>query len=114
MDVVNVRQLKNNPSQALRSAAKGPVLVLRGNEPTALIVAFGAEGVPDRDEVKLALATALFKDGVISLGRAAQLAVVGVTQMVSHLSRLGVAIVQAEDTEVASDLETLDTWLASS
>ena len=50
MDVVNVRQLKNNPSEALRNAAKAPVLVMKGDQPTALIVSFGGDpaiGDPD-------------------------------------------------------------------
>ena len=59
MDVVNVRQLKNNPSEALRNAAKGPVLVRKGDRPTALIVSFGGETAVADPDVKLALAVAL-------------------------------------------------------
>ncbi len=77
MKSVNVRQLKNNPSEALRSAAEAPVLVLKGDHPEALILHLDIEGLPDEPDVLLALAAALYQSASISLGRAARLA--GVT-----------------------------------
>ena len=38
MKSVNVRQLKNNPSEALRSAREHPVIVMNRNQPEALLV----------------------------------------------------------------------------
>ena len=35
MHTTNVRELKKNPSLALRLAREGPVLVLKGNDPDA-------------------------------------------------------------------------------
>jgi len=113
MDVVNVRQLKNNPSEALRNAAKGPVLVMKGDSPTAWILGLGNGNVPDELELRLALAASLFRDRVLSLGRAAKLAGIGVGQMISHLSRLGLTIGD-DDQDVEADIETIDQWLASS
>lgn len=114
MKWVNVRQLKNNPSEALRSAAKGPVLVLKGDRLEAVILHLEPEQDPADADLRLALATALFKAGTLSMGRAARVADVEVDEMVSHLSRLGIPVVRGERGEAVSDLETLDAWLASS
>ena len=38
MHTTNVRDLKKNPSLALRRAREGPVLILKGNEPDALLI----------------------------------------------------------------------------
>ncbi len=114
MHSVNVRQLKNNPSEALRSAAEAPVLVLKGNHPEALLLHLDLEQLPDKPDVLLALGAALFQGGSISLGRAARLARVSVVEMISHLSRLGAAVVQGDGADAKADLETLEAWLASS
>jgi predicted HTH domain antitoxin len=114
MDAVNVRQLKNNPSAALRSAANGPVLVLKGDNPEAVILCLDLESTPDSADVLLALATALYKDGVLSLGRAARVARTSVSDLVNHLSRLGIPVVHGTAADTEADLRTLDEWLASS
>ena len=114
MQAVNVRQLKNNPSEALRSAEEAPVLVLKGDQPEALLLHLDLERLPDKAEVLLALATALFQSGSVSLGRAARVAGVPVSDMISHLSRLGIAAVHGDPEDVRTDLETLEEWLASS
>lgn len=114
MNWVNVRQLKNNPSEALRSAAEGPVLVLRENRPEAVILHLEPGQEPAAADLRLALAAALFKTGTLSMGRAARVAGVGVTEMVSHLSRLGIPVFRGERAAAAADRESLDEWLSSS
>ena len=114
MDCVNVRQLKNNPSSALRSAAKGPVLVLKGDHPEAVILHLGLGQAAEDADLRLALATALFKAGALSMGGAARVAERDVAEMVSHLSRLGIPVVEGDRADADADLETLDEWLASS
>ncbi len=114
MDTVNVRQLKDNPSRALRNTANGPVLVMKGHEPEALLVRLDIDGMTDGDEVRLALATGLFKDDVMSLGRAARVAQVTVSAFATHVSRLGIPLIRSEPSEARADRETLDEWLASS
>ena len=114
MQSVNVRQLKNNPSEALRSAVEAPVLVLKGDQPEALLLHLDLGRLPDKPDVLLALAAALFQSGSVSLGRAARVADVSVGDMISHLSRLGVAAVRGDREDVETDLETLEEWLASS
>lgn len=114
MQSVTVRQLKSNPSEALRRAAEAPVLVLKGDHPEALLLHLDLERQPDKPDVLLALGTALFQSGSVSLGRAARVAGVCTGDMISHLSRLGVAAVQGDGDEGTSDLETLERGLASS
>lgn len=114
MHCVNVRQLKNNPSEALRNAEEGPVLVLKGDLPEALLLHLEAGDAPEDADVRLALAVALFKDGALSLGRAAKVAGRPLAELVSHLSRLGVPLATGDRAETAAEMESLAKWLASS
>lgn len=111
MRYIDVRQLSRNPSQTLRSAAEAPVVVLKGDRPEALLLHLDLARVPDKPDVLLALAAALFQSGSVSLGRAARVARVSVRDMVSHLSRLGCDVVQPDGGEAWTDLETLEGWL---
>ena len=63
MQTVNVSGLKNNPSEALRSA---------------------------------------------------RIAQMPLAAFIAHVSRLGIAVVEMDETEVTRDIETLDQWLALS
>jgi hypothetical protein len=74
MEAVNVSGLKNNPSEALRLARKDVVVVMNRDKPDALMVGVESSGVLDSPGVRPALATALFRDGHLSLVRAARLA----------------------------------------
>ena len=115
MQSVNVRQLKNNPSEALRKAAsEGPVLVLKGDHPEALLVHLDLGSLLAPGEVLLALASSLYNSGSVSLGRAARIAEVSVSDFVTHVSRLGLTVGEMEASEVRESLETLDEWLESS
>jgi len=114
MHCVNVRQLKNNPSEALRSAAEGPVLVLKGDLPEALLLHLEAGDAPEEADLRLALAVVLFKEGALSLGRAARVAARPLAELVSHLSRLGIPVAAGDRAETAAQLESLDEWLALS
>lgn len=113
MNAVNVSGLKNNPSEVLRLAQKG-VVVMNRNSPDALMVGVDALGVLEKSGVRLALATALFRDGNLSLVRASRLAEKSVSEFVSHVSRLGIPIVNLSAKEAERDMETLEQWLASS
>ncbi|QOC22227.1 UPF0175 family protein [Wenzhouxiangella sp. AB-CW3] len=114
MKTVNVSGLKNNPSEALRQAREDLVLVMNRNRPDALMVNLERTGVLDMAGVRAALATALFRDGELSLNRAATLAEMTMSDFISHLSRLGIPVIRQSATEVNEDMESLDQWLASS
>jgi len=114
METVSVSSLKNNPSVALRAARHDVVVVMNRDRPDTLMVGIETAGMLDAKGVRPALATALFRDGHLSLARAATLACMTVSDFVSHVSRLGIAIVQLSDTETRQDMDTLDEWLALS
>ncbi|MBK7003039.1 MAG: UPF0175 family protein [Rhodoferax sp.] len=114
MEMVNVSGLKNNPTAALRLAQKDLVVVMNRDQPNALLMGVSAGGLLDGKGVKPALATALFRDGHLSLGRAAALAAMDVGQFASHVSRLGIAVVRLSESEAHNDMDTLEQWLASS
>jgi len=114
MESVNVSALKNNPSEALRRARKDVVVVMNRDKPDALMVGIEAAGVLEVAGVRPALATALFRDGHLSLARAARLADMSLSAFVSHVSRLGIAAVNLDAHAATADMETLDEWLAAS
>lgn len=114
MEAVNVSGLKNNPSEALRLARRDVVVVMNRDQPDAWMVGVESSGVLGAAGVRPALATALFRDGHLSLTRAARLATMSVADFAAHLSRLGIPVVRLDAAEAARDLDTLDAWLASS
>jgi predicted HTH domain antitoxin len=73
-----------------------------------------ASGLLEMPGVRLALATALFKDGSLSLARAAKVADMPLPDFMQHLSRSGIPVIQGGANEVKRDVETLEAWLASS
>ena len=114
METVNVSGLKNNPSEALRMAQSDVVVVMNRDRPNAVLVGAKAAGLMDTKGVKAALATALFRDGHLSLVRSARLAEISTNQFVTHVSRLGIPVVRLEKEEAERDMDTLEEWLASS
>ncbi|KAF0162015.1 MAG: prevent-host-death family protein [Rhodocyclaceae bacterium] len=114
METVNVSGLKNNPSEALRKAHRDVVVVMNRDKPDALLVGIESAGVLDGNGVRPALATALFRDGHLSLVRSARLAQMSVSEFVSHVSRLGIPAVQLNAREATQDMDTLEEWLALS
>lgn len=114
MKTVNVSGLKNNPSEALRQAHDDLVVVMNRDRPDALMVGVESTGVLNAAGVKRALATALFRDGDLSLGRAARLAGCSAGEFVTHVSRLGIPVVRLDEDETRQDIDTLEEWLASS
>ena len=78
METVNVSGLKNNPSEALRKVRKDVVVVVNRDQPDALMIGFaGTGGALDVPGVRVALATALFREGNLSLARSARSRAVG-------------------------------------
>lgn len=113
MHNVSVSTLKNNPSVALRQAKAAPVVVMNRDQPDALIVSLEDGKLLSAAGTRAALGVALFRDGGLSLARAARLAQMPLAGFITHLSRLGIAVVEQTPAEVQQDMETLDQWLAS-
>jgi predicted HTH domain antitoxin len=114
MHAVNVHQLKNNPSEALRKAKDAPVIVMKGDHPAALMLSLDDQDLLEHPDVRLALATELFKCGHLSLGRAARVANKPLVDFMKHLSSRGIPVIRGKAREVREDLKTSDKWRASS
>ena len=110
MHAVKVHELKNNPSEALRRAKTAPVIVMRGDQPEDVIFHLDNDTLLRQPGMRLALATALFKEGYLPLGRAARVAELPLAEFIQHLSRSGIPIISATAHEVEDDLETIGKW----
>ena len=114
MHVVNVTGLKNDPSEALRCARDGLVVVMTGDQPEAVMIGLQSGKLLAEPGVRAALATALFRDGGLSLARSARLAQMPLAVLIAHISRLGIAVADQDADGAQQDSQTLDEWLASS
>ena len=104
MHTTNVRELKKNPSLALRRAKEGPVLILKGNEPDAVLMHLDGSLTETEAGMRPALAASLYKSGSVSLGRAAK---------ISGLSlSLGIEVVRPDET-THDEARDVSTWLKS-
>ena len=112
MYATNVRNLKKNPSKALRQAEESPVLVLKGNQPNAVIVHLDKSLVEAKQSVRPSLAASLFKDGTLSLGAASRLSEMNLRAFLVFLGELGIDVVSPDETS-SHEVEDLDRWLAS-
>lgn len=113
MYATNVRNLKKNPSHALREAEKGPVLVLKGNTPNAVIFHLDSTLANSENELNPALATSLYRDGLLSLGAASRLSGLELGSFIDHLSALGIDIT-ANDEHTETEQDRYRAWHASS
>lgn len=112
MYATNVRNLKRNPSEALRHAELEPVLILKGNQPNALLLNLKSSLGELGDQLKPALAASLFKDRVLSLGVAAKISGLSLSEFIDHLTQLDIDVV-VPDQQTPKELEILDSWLPS-
>ena len=110
MKTVNVHQLKDNPSAALREAREQPVLVFDRDRPEALLVHLGENSPLAEPGIRRALASALYRDGSLSLGQAAQLSGIAIAGFIRHVSRLGIPVVRGTAAEVREDTEAIAAW----
>ena len=99
------------PSLALRQAEDSPVLVLKGDKPNALIVHMDKSFIDTEQSVKPALAAALFKDGVVSLGAAARVSGIPIQNFLNYPEELGIDVVCPDET-THHETQNLDQWLA--
>ena len=110
MKAVSVRELKNNPSAALRDAREHPVMVLNRHRPEALLVHLDDESLLSAPGIRRALATALYREESLSLGQAARFSGLGIGEFIRHVSRLGIPVVRGTADTVREDAEAVDAW----
>ena len=112
MKTVNVRQLKNNPSDALRMARKAPVVVMNRDQPEALLFHLDDQGLLGEPGVRLALATVLYRSESVSLGRGARIAGLPLADFMLHVSQEGIPVIRGNAKTLREDLKNLDAWRA--
>lgn len=111
MYATNVRNLKRNPSEALRHAELELVLILKGNASNAMLFNLKTSLGDINEQLKPALAASLFKDRVLSLGAAAKISGLSLSEFIDHLTQLDMDLVVA-DQQTAQELKVLDEWLS--
>ncbi len=111
MHATNVRNLKKNPSLALRQAEESPVLVLKGDQPNALIIHLEESLLESEQSARPALAAALFKDGTLSLGAAARFSGMPLQDFLQYLGELGIDVVRPDETTSLEEKD-VSAWLA--
>jgi predicted HTH domain antitoxin len=114
MHAVRIHELKNNPSEALRQAKKAPVIVMKGDQPEAVIFHLDSNVLLGQPGMRLALAISLFKDGHLPLGRAARLSELPLAEFIAQLSREDIPVITGTAREAREDMETLRKWHRSS
>ena len=70
----------------------------QGDEPDALLVHLGESLAAAESEIRPALAASLYREGYLSLGRAATVSGLSLSDFVSHLGSLGIDVVRPDGT----------------
>lgn len=114
MKTVSVRELNRNPSAALRAARENPVVVLKRQQPEAVLINLEGDSILDDQGIRLALATSLYRDGSVSLGRAARFSELSPAEFIQHISKLGISVVHGTPASVRQDVDAIQEWRQSS
>ncbi len=114
MKAVSVCELKNNPSAALRAARENPVIVLKRQRPEAVLVHLEGDSILGEPGIRLALATALYREQNISLGRAARFSGLPLAEFIQYVSQLGIPVIQGTAASVREDTDAIHEWRKSS
>lgn len=84
------------------------------DKPAELLISLESDGLLREPGVRAALTTALFRDGELSLVRAAHGAEMEMSGFINHLGRLGIPAIRLTALETRPDLHTLEQGLQSS
>ncbi len=112
MQTINVRQLKSNPSTALRDARTDMVVVMNRDRPDAVMIGFEQlDGLADFAHVRQAMAVQLFKDRLISVSGAARMANETTATMLTRLARLGIPVADYGAEPLAQEVAQAAAWV---
>jgi predicted HTH domain antitoxin len=112
VQTINVRQLKSNPSTALRDARTELVVVMNRDKPDAVMIGFEQlQGLADLTHVRQAMAVSLFKDRLMSVSAAAKLAGESTAEMLTRLAQLGIAVADYDAATLSAEVDTAAQWL---
>ena len=86
-------------------------MILKGNNPDALLVHLEQSLTETEMGLRPALAANLYKNGVVSLGKAAKISALTLSDFITHLGSLGIEIV-AQDETTDHEVKDVSTWLS--
>lgn len=108
MDTLTVDEMKCSPDRLVADIARGEAaLVTQGGEPVFMAVPLG-EGL-DAGSVRTELAVRLFDREQISIGVAARIAGLSVSEMIDELGRRKIAVVRYTPEELTQELDYVRT-----
>ena len=99
MHTFTVRDLREHTGELIRSAENGELSVITKHG-TPVFVAVPFDETLLREGVGMALAIKLFDEERISLGRAAKLASLSVSEMIDMLGRHGIVVIRIIDEDL--------------
>ena len=111
MRAISVRELRRNLSAVLREARNEPVVVLKRNHPEALLVHLSDDSLLAEPGIREAVATALYRNRTLSLGRAAEISGMPIAEFMQHVSRLGIPVVDGDAASLREDAEAFSRWI---
>lgn len=114
MKAFSVRDLKDNPSAALRAARERPVMVLKRNAPEAVLVHLDQDPSLQWPEVRRALALALYQEGSLSASDAARFADLTLAEFIEAASRHGIPVVHGSGQTLAEEASVIKAWRTDS
>jgi len=107
MQAFSIRDLREKSGSLSQEMEAGNLaIVTRHGHPLFVSIPFDDDLL--RQGVHVALATRLFKEGDISLGKAAKLAKMSIAAFTEHVSRLGVPVIDLDEEELDQELAYLD------
>lgn len=103
MQTFSIRDLRERSGELSREAEAGHIsLVTKRGQPLFVTIPM-SETLLDQG-TKVSLAEHLFKEGILSLGKAAKVAGMPYVLFSEHLSRLGIAVVDYSPDELEDEL----------
>ncbi len=103
MDTFTVRDLRERTGTLIHDAEEGKLsLVTKRGQPVFLAVPFNEELI--NTGLKTVLAISLYKEGILTLGKAAKLACHSVESFIEKLGNLGIAAVNYSANELTEEL----------
>jgi len=104
MQTFSIRELRDHTGDLVQAAESGKLsIVTRHGQPVFVAVPFDEELL--RGGVALALATKLFDEEAISLGKAARLAGMSLPDFIDHLGRLRIPVARPQSGELEQELQ---------
>lgn len=107
MDTFSVRDLREHTGSLIRDAEEGRLsLVTKHGKPVFLAVPFSEELL--KLGLRLSLAVSLYKDGILTLGKAAKLADQSLEGFIERLGKMGIPVADYTVDELDKELKDFE------